>query len=174
MLSWEYLHEKWPSNFSKGFLGAPSSLQNDLPSAILLNARSLFPKFDEFCLLVSTIRPDFVFITESWLHAGIKDGRISLLGYTLYRCDRKARVGGDVCIYISNFFGCTPDFSCGRPGTFESVSMRIPLLNLFVVCAHVPPNLKFDESEEIWVFYWNCWCLSFLFSWFQFNEYWRF
>ena len=88
-------------------------------------------------------------ITEPWLHAGLTDDCIALPDYTLYRCDRSARVGGGVCIYISNSLGCNRDLTCDPPLTIESVSMRIPSLNLFVICAYVPPNLKCDEADKI-------------------------
>ena len=124
-------------------------MRNDFPSVILVNARSLFPKFSELCLLVSSIRPGIVFIMESWLHANVNDDCIALPDYALYRCDRRGRVGGGVCIYISNCIGCVRDFSCDPPPTIEAVSLRIPSLKLFVVCAYVPPNLRSNESDKI-------------------------
>ena len=88
-------------------------------------------------------------ITESWLHAGLSDDCIALPDYTLYRCDRSARVGGGVCVYISNSLGCIRDVTSDPPPGIESVSMRIPSLNLFVVCAYVPPSLKSNEADRI-------------------------
>ena len=123
--------------------------KNDFPTVILLNARSLFPKIDELCLFVSSVRPGIICITESWLHAGINDDCISLPGYDLYRCDRKARSGGGVCIYLQNVFRCVhvDRFTC--PSSMEMFLLRISSLNLLLVCAYVPPNLKASDHREI-------------------------
>ena len=88
-------------------------------------------------------------ITETWLHAGINDDCISLPGFNLYRCDRISRSGGGVCIYVQNAFRCVNVNHFAHPISVEMVSMKIPILNLFLVCTYVPPNLKASDLCEI-------------------------
>lgn len=53
---------------------------------------------------MSSCDADFIFLTETWLSSDICDHEIfpTNLDYTVYRCDRKVRRGGDVLIAIRN------------------------------------------------------------------------
>jgi len=68
-------------------------------SLIYFNARSLIPKFDELCLIVSAHNPDIVAIVESWLCPDISDHEVCIPDYQLFRHDRN-RHGGGVFLYI--------------------------------------------------------------------------
>ena len=46
--------------------------------------------------------PDLICITESWANANIGDGEINMNGYTVFRRDRKNRIGGGVLLYVKN------------------------------------------------------------------------
>ena len=41
----------------------------------------------------------FVALTETWLKSYVEDAQLEIPGYSLYRCDRGARVGGGVALY---------------------------------------------------------------------------
>ena len=41
----------------------------------------------------------FVALTETWLKSYVEDAQLEIPGYNLYRCDRRARVGGEVAFY---------------------------------------------------------------------------
>ena len=66
------------------------------------NAQSIRNKRDEFETFVELKKPMIISITESWGKEWINDGAFALKGYTMYRDDRKVKVGGGTLLYISN------------------------------------------------------------------------
>ena len=44
----------------------------------------------------------FLCLCETFLHEGILDSEIKICGFSIIRCDRMARAGGEVCVYVSN------------------------------------------------------------------------
>ena len=71
-------------------------------SCFYCNARSVINKTDELELYVVEENPDLICITESWANANIGDGEINMNGYTVFRRDRKNRIGGGVLLYVKN------------------------------------------------------------------------
>ena len=55
--------------------------------------------------IVSTRKPDIVYIVETWLSGDILDSEVSLQGYQLFRLDRN-RHGGGVLMYVKNSLSC--------------------------------------------------------------------
>jgi len=68
---------------------------------MLINARSIFNKYDELCLLKSIYRPSLICITETWLTDDIDNTLIAIDGYNIVRNDRSHKKGGGTMIYIS-------------------------------------------------------------------------
>ena len=60
--------------------------QNSL-SCFYVNARSVVNKFDELECYVTELKPDVIFITESWANKYIASAELSLNCYTMYRRD---------------------------------------------------------------------------------------
>ncbi len=61
------------------------------------NFRSFLPKVNELTLLLSTIKPLIVCLTETWITPSISDPEESLDSYTLFRSSRAVpRRGGGV------------------------------------------------------------------------------
>ena len=75
--------------------------QNQI-SCFYCNARSVINKTDELELYVVKETPNLICITESLANANIGDGEINMNGYTVFRRDRKNRVGGGVLLYVKN------------------------------------------------------------------------
>ena len=63
-----------------------------LPSVLLCNARSVFPKIDELRASLLFHPVDFVAVTESWLHADLPDSAVGIGGYDVHRKDRSGRL----------------------------------------------------------------------------------
>jgi exonuclease III len=59
-------------------------------------------KTEELELYIVEEKPDLICITESWTNETIGDAEINFSGYTLFRKDRKNRVGGGVLLYVRN------------------------------------------------------------------------
>ena len=124
------------------------------PTILLLNARSLLPKLDELSVLLSSVKPGFVFITESWLNSDIDDNLLRIPGYSLFRSDRTGRIGGGVCAYMIDTYHCeivSPVSLC--PSAIELLTLRVKTLNLFIVCAYVPPSLSAKDVNDITDFF---------------------
>ena len=109
------------------------------------NARSLFPKFDEFRLSVSSLDPDIICICETWLTNDIQNSEISLPGYSLFRKDSLHKIGGGVAIYAkSNLSSSLIKLS----SSLEFILISIFHLNvkLFIGCFYRPPSSPNDTS----------------------------
>ena len=107
----------------------------------MLNARSLLNKIDELQILVANFSPDVVAITETWLSADVSDQFMNLTDYILFRSDREERLGGGVCLYIREHFKPERVQQLLFEG-IESISVRLPLLNIIIWCIYIPPNLS--------------------------------
>ena len=59
--------------------------------------------------IVHKHKPKIIGITESWCNSDVTNAEISFEHYNLYRCDKKAKSGGGVLLYIHNSLTC---FTC--------------------------------------------------------------
>lgn len=124
-----------------------------LPSIFVTNARSLFYKVDELAVIASSRSPSIIAVTETWLSEEIPDHLISIYSYTVLRADRKARVGGGVCVFVSNSFTATKLEITNHPDYFESLWLFFPKTRLLFVCAYVPPNVSISRAADVMSFF---------------------
>ena len=66
------------------------------------NARSVREKLDELTAQLLTVHMDIAIITESWLHDHIDSNILTIPGYNFVRRDRRDRIGGGVCAFVSS------------------------------------------------------------------------
>ena len=132
-----------------------STPKSNFPSILLLNARSIFNKFDELSCLVASIRPQIIAISESWLHSAIISDLLQMNGCTFYRMDRHERIGGGVCLWVSNCFPSSIVPSYVSPSSSEVLLVKIPCLKLFLCVAYIPPSLPSSEKDNITGFFEN-------------------
>lgn len=130
---------------------------------LYLNTRSLLRHIDEVRLSLLTgsfdIVSECVICGESWLHKNVSDSLLYSLGYTLYRCDRRAtsssgvvKPGGGVCAFVSD------KVSVLSLDSFNVSNNDIEVLNLglqkgdgkkFSVCGvYRPPICNIDAFTE--------------------------
>ncbi|XP_053395970.1 uncharacterized protein LOC128556094 [Mercenaria mercenaria] len=69
---------------------------------ITANCQSVKSKKLGFLAMLTTVKPDIVLGTESWLKPHIKNSEVFPPDYKVYRKDRKRRTGGGVFILVSN------------------------------------------------------------------------
>ena len=74
---------------------------------LLINARSIVKKVDDFKILLIEEGYDMVFVTESWTQAHIGDAEINVEGYDLFRKDRKTSRGGGCLIFTKKHLKIT-------------------------------------------------------------------
>lgn len=120
---------------------------------LLCNAQSLFYKLDELRALVTTVKPTFVCVTETWFTPAIEDNLIRISNFQLFRTDRQDNVcdtrrGGGTAIYASTkvqpHLIDIPDKYTKPAGVeYSLISFHDPNLS-FLLCAYVPPGLNMD------------------------------
>ena len=74
----------------------------NIPSLFLTNCNRVLNKLDELHLVANSKTFDIIALTESWLNEDIDDSVLAMSGYSLFRRDRSARMGGGILCYISN------------------------------------------------------------------------
>ena len=91
-----------------------------------------------------------VAVTETWLSPMIMDSEVThnFPGYSILRCDRGARQGGGVALYIRE--DLTGDILCSFDnGVCELLVVMVHQLNTVVVVAYRPPNTRISEFSEL-------------------------
>jgi hypothetical protein len=58
-----------------------------------VNIRSLLPKFVLLTVLAHSTNPDVLAVSEPWLRKAIKNSKISIPNYNIFRQDRTAKGG---------------------------------------------------------------------------------
>ena len=129
---------------------AVGSLQGNLKDLVCtrglkifhLNVRSLNGKIDELSIL-STLSSGIHLLTlsETWLSSDIVDSEIDIVGYKLYRTDRKIR-GGGVAVYVRDDICTIRRVDLESPDV-ESVWLQVnlPKSHAFLVGTfYRPPN----------------------------------
>jgi len=123
---------------------------------IYFNARSIKNKLAELYDVLYHKCFSIVCISESWLTADMSEGIIDPQSkYTIYRCDRKNRDGGGVCILVSNQLSSTVIEST-RPtvfsGSYDLVGCRLHSTgqihlssDIVILCVYIPPDTTTDD-----------------------------
>ena len=122
------------------------------PSFFLTNARSILPKFDDLRLSSMTLHADVLIVTESWLHNDIDSDLLHLPDYKFFRCDRKQRKGGGVCIWSKTIFRPLALATVSSVGPcFETSFVRLACGALHVICCgiYIPPGLTKSDHDSV-------------------------
>lgn len=84
-------------------IGTSTKNQSLNLTMVVSNVRSILPRINELCTVISNINPPFVCLTETWLHSDVPDSAIDLNNeYISFRKDRTSSRGGGVCVYIKS------------------------------------------------------------------------
>ena len=115
-------------------------------SLIHINARSLKKNFDDFQLLLSSVKFDFdiIAVSETWFHPNLDLNIYSMQGYSLIQQCRDNKNGGGVAIYVKHNiqYKIRNDLTCITPD-YEIVSIETnePLKKPIVItCIYRPPS----------------------------------
>ena len=122
----------------------PKYLRYSCPSIFLTNARSILPKIDDLRLTASSVNADVIIVTESWLHSMIDSDLLHLNFFDVFRCDRVARRGGGVCMWVKKKFKpCIIAPFSDVPSAIEVIFIHITCVKLSIILCgiYVPPNL---------------------------------
>lgn len=117
----------------------------------LSNVQSLWSKFDELVVFASSIKPDVIALTESWLSSTIDDSQIAIPGYSHpFRHDREeGRRGGGTCCYVRMEIPCVLVPTLSRcPSFMEIVWLEFPSAKIILAIFYIPPNLKTCQNRD--------------------------
>ncbi len=122
-------------------------------SVLHLNARSLFPKRSELHTICTTIHPDIVAVTETWLDPTIPDGSFLPPGYcSAYRADREARIGGGVILMCRDDlpFLPRPDLCCWSESAWIELhrSHSSNGRSFIIGCYYRPPKNNYTAIDD--------------------------
>jgi hypothetical protein len=122
-------------------------------SLLYFNARSLANKLDCLFFVLSSYKYQIIAVTETWLSDKYPDALITYgLNYSLFRCDRVARAGGGVCLFVQNCLSATPvcsrnvlkaDFLC------VDVSDPVAMTGVRISLTYLPPAATTDEVSAL-------------------------
>ena len=119
-------------------------------SLLLLNARSLLPKFHFLQDICSILCPSIICITETWLSPSIPDVAIDLPGYSLHRTDRHHTTGGGCAIYSKAIYSAQQvtdtNLSLGDSVWITLTQCSPPLL---IGCVYNPPSSSSSERRKL-------------------------
>ena len=117
---------------------------------MLLNARSIRNKLQEFRCMVAVECLDVICITETWLNTDGRDfeGEYHLPGYTMYHRDRGNRGGGGVMIYVRSHLH-TVLKPIDSPYELMGIEIRAEItLHLFLL--YRPPHTTRDHDQDLY------------------------
>ena len=117
---------------------------------MLLNARSVLPKFDELCVLASTLKPIVIGVTESWLTPDVPSTLLYLPDYSLARNDRVRCRGGGTCIWYRremNICQYAPTYI--MPECIEVSWIVCTQERFLLCCAYTPPALTSAQKSSV-------------------------
>ena len=120
------------------------------PKLLLSNVQSLWPKIDEFRLIMSTLLPDIACLTETWLTSDIDSDFIKVDGFHCARADRRHKRGGGTAIYVRDGIQfCSKEISEAFNHEAEGIVLELSSAKIFVLCIYVPPSLSSASLEAI-------------------------
>ena len=113
--------------------------------AFYCNAQSIKNKLSDLHDLLYSFEFEIIAISESWLSSivvnGILDPRSK---YTIYRRDRESKVGGGVCIFVSNVIhssGIVTDILLFPGSELVGCSLHVGNSCLTLLCFYCAPNV---------------------------------
>ena len=107
---------------------------------------------DELRVTANALNADVIVITESWLHDGISNDLLQLNLYEIFRCDRRNRKGGGVCIWTHHNFSPSVLLPLSPiPPFIELVLVRLRCTGFSILCCgvYVPPGLAKSDHDQI-------------------------
>ena len=122
------------------------------PSLLLLNARSLTSKVGLLQVYVAHYNPSLIAVTESWANCTIPDSVYTLLGYSLYRNDRKNQAGGGVLLYVNNRLKSEINDDLTHSDYEESIWCNVWLtkdVKLLIGVVYRPPGLLPMQNQNL-------------------------
>jgi len=119
-----------------------------LPTYYLLNPTSIAKNdtFDQIKVDIASLNVDVLLLCEAWLNQRHSDSMFAIDEYRIFRLDRRRRVGGGLCVYVSNTYdSCLYKFDSTR-------TARLPA-DIELMWIHVTSRLSGDVEHVVGLCY---------------------
>ncbi len=132
------------------------NVSHNIPSLFLTNCNRVLNKLDELHLVANSKAFDIIALTESWLNEDIDDSVLVMSGYSLFRKDRYARIGGGILCYISNAIPVwSPTLETSNDDDFEIMWLILrprvlprPMSVVALAVVYCPPWFNVDMCKR--------------------------
>lgn len=88
-----------------------------------IKARSLLPKMDQIRVGLRS-KPEFVFVSETWLCKSVSNPDLNLSSYTIFWLDKLTR-GGEVATFVKDHLQCSVAFEKSNPKQFDLLVLKV-------------------------------------------------
>ena len=121
-----------------------------LPCIWSCNARSILPKIDEVraTLANKSLSIDIFCCCETWLHQNIDDQLIQVPGFSVFRSDRKDRIGGGCAVWMRDNIPCV-EITVTPPFELECLFLLLSHARIVLITMYIPPLLATKENQAI-------------------------
>ena len=117
----------------------------------MTNLQSIRNKFDEFKHIISQQKPKLIAVTESWCNDTTDGAEIFIPNYTVYRRDRKSRVGGGVLLYVHHSLPVTVAKNLNNLNIEESLWCLISIsqsIKILVGVIYRSPSSSIENNDS--------------------------
>ncbi|KAJ3652588.1 hypothetical protein Zmor_018540 [Zophobas morio] len=112
-------------------------------------------KYDDLSVLVQSLKPTLIMLSESWLSPAIPDTLV-INGYTLLRDDRDGRRGSGVCIFVADLIcsSFTINILSSEIGKNEALFLKLSNSSISFVlgCIYRPPDSAIGDDRKLFTF----------------------
>ena len=127
-----------------------STSSDDCYCFIFMNIAHLYSKTKQKVKFLSdlcNLNTLFLCFCETYLKDDILDSEIQIPDFSLIRCDRKARVGGGVCVYLRHSVGFDTCLSYSN-SVCEVLVLRLRQPSLLLVLLYRPPSCSTVDFKD--------------------------
>ena len=108
----------------------------------------MFPKIDEVRTTLLSKNFDIFSCCETWLHEDIDDTLLQVCGYTLFRYDRRNRIGGGCAAWVRDSIICK-QHDVDPPIDIECLFLTLTQLHIILIVVYLPPEIAIRHSNAI-------------------------
>ncbi|VEN53031.1 unnamed protein product [Callosobruchus maculatus] len=124
--------------------------QEKIQEIVYLNAGSLLANYDAISVLIATLKPLVVCLSETHVTESICESEIAVTGYQVVRCDSVSRHTGGVTVYVRNDCKYCVQQNVSYEMNYWFLLLKIKVLNnaINLGCLYHSPNASHNVFLE--------------------------